>query len=334
MDSIGVPLVSANSQYLLFPSICHHPNDWDKHKPKLYYYISNQHWHCYSCSGDWDIFGLIQHIKHINFNQAVSYVCSVLHIDTVAYKENKEIDNWQRDLRRWLNYTDDSEQADSTAYNPVVLSAFEHIYPSDWLDYGISKDSMDKFGIGWYSRLACISIPVFFNNQLVGVRGRYTKPQDLDKGKYRPIAMLDGNVLKFSTSSTFYAYDQNKEYIAKSKKVILFEGEKSCLKADSNGIYNTLATFGSNVSKKQIELLLKLGVNEITIAFDSDYHAIGDDDFKFFVTKIKKIASKLVPYFSTFVCYNNQGYDGYKYSLMDFTEEQAKKIWDSRIKIS
>lgn len=333
MDNIGVPLVSANNQYLLFPSVCHHHNDWDKHKPKLYYYISNQHWHCYSCSGDWDIFGLVQHIKHINFNQAVSYVCSVLHIDAVDYKENKEIDPWQRDLRRWLNYADDSEQADSTVYNPVVLSAFDHLYPSDWLDYGISKDSMDKFGIGWYSRLACISIPVFFNNQLVGVRGRYSKPQDLDKGKYRSIAMLDGNILKFSTAAHLYGYDQNKAAIAKSHQVILFESEKSVLKAPSYGIDNSLAVFGSNISKRHIELLLELGVNDVILAFDSDYRQIGDDDFKFFVAKMKKLASKLRPYFSASIVYNNQGYDAYKCNMLDLSYDKAMKLYESRVNI-
>lgn len=333
MDSIGVPLVSANSQYLLFPSVCHHPNDWDKANKKLYYYINSQHWHCYSCSGDWDMFGLIQHVKHINFSQAVSYVCSVLHIDAVAYKENNEIDNWQRDLRRWLNYTDDSEQADSTVYNPVVLSAFEHIYPSDWLDYGIGKDSMDKFGIGWYSRIACISIPVFFNNQLVGVRGRYTKPQDLDKGKYRPVAMLDGNILKFSTAQYLYGYDQNKAAIAKSHQVILFESEKSVLKSPSYGIDNSLAVFGSNISKRHIELLLELGVNDVILAFDSDYRQIGDDDFKFFVTKMKKICAKLRPYFSLSIIYNNQGYDAYKCNIMDLPYNKAMTLYESRVNI-
>lgn len=333
MDSIGVPLVSANSQYLLFFSVCHYPNDWDKHKPKLYYYIDSQHFHCYSCSSDFDVFGLIQHIKHINFNQAVSYVCSTLHINAVDYKENNEIDPWQRDLRRWLNYTDDDKQANLTVYNPVVLSVFEHLYPSDWLEYGITRDSMDKFGIGWYSRLACISIPVFFNNQLVGVRGRYTKPSDIAKGKYRPIAMLDGNVLKFSTAACMYGYNQNKAAIAKSHQAILFESEKSVLKAPSYNIDNALAVFGSNISKRHIELLLELGVNDVVLAFDSDYHVVGDDDFKFFVTKMKKLCAKLRPYFSVSIVYNNQGYDAYKCNMMDLSYDKAMKLYESRVNI-
>lgn len=333
MDSMGIPLVSANSQYQLYPSACHH-SDWERHKNKLYYYVQSQRWHCYSCGGDWDTIGLVQHLRKCTFNQAVDYICQTLNINATEVVQDDIRDPWQRDLRRWLPNADIDEPAELTAYDPAILSAFDHLYPTEWLEYGITRDSMDKFGIGWYARQACISIPVVQNGQLVGVRGRYTRQQDVDKGKYRPIAMLDGTVLKFSTNQCLYGLDQNKSAIEKCRQVLLFESEKSCLKADSKGVYNTLAVFGSNISKRQIELLLELGVNEVTVAFDSDYRVVGDDDFRFFVAKIKKIASKLTPYFSTFVCYNNQGYEGYKYSLMDFTDEQAKKIWDARVKIS
>lgn len=333
MDSMGIPLVSANSQYMVFPSACHH-SDWERHKNKLYYYVQSQRWHCYSCGGDWDTIGLIQHLRKCTFNQAVDHICSTLGINATELANDNTVDPWQRDLRRWLPNADIDEPAELTSYDPAILSAFDKLYPTEWLEYGITRDSMDKFGIGWYARQACISIPVVQNGQLVGVRGRYTRQQDINKGKYRPLSLLDGTVLKFPSSACLYGYDQNKAVIEKCRQVLLFEGEKSCLKADSKGIYNTLAVFGSNISKRQIELLLELGVNEVTIAFDSDYRAVGDDDFRFFVAKIKKVASKLTPYFSTFVCYNNQGYDGYKYSLMDFTDEQAKKIWDARVKIS
>ncbi len=333
MDSMDVPLASANSQALVFPSACHH-KDYERHKPKLWYYIESQRFHCWVCGFDGDIISLVSHIRHCSFHESIAYICSVLHITADECVQNNEVDPWQRELRRWLPNADIDEPTEPTIYNPAILSTFDHLYPQEWLDYGITADTLDKFGIGWYGRQACISIPVTYNGQLVGCRGRYTKLVDLDKGKYRPITLLDGTVLKFPSSNYYYAWDQNKEYIESVKSVILFEGEKSCLKADSKGIRNTLAVFGSNISKRQINMLLEIGVNEVTIAFDSDYRVVGDDDFKFFVTKIKKIASKLTPYFSTFACYNNQGYDGYKYSLMDFTDEQAKKMWAARVKIS
>lgn len=329
MDSMGIPLVSVNSQYQLYPSCCHH-TDWERHSKKLYYYIESHRWHCYSCAGDWDTIALIQHLRHCTFNQAVDYICRTLGISATELADDAQIDPWQRELRRWIPNADIDEPVELTAYDPAILSAFDHLYPTEWLEYGITRDSMDKFGIGWYARQACISIPVVQNGQLVGVRGRYTRPQDIAKGKYRPIAMLDGNVLKFSSSACLYGYDQNKADIEKCRQVLLFESEKSVLKAPEYGIYNSLAVFGSNISRRHIELLLELGVNDVALAFDSDYRQVGDADFQFFVAKIKKLASKLKPYFGVSIIYNNQGYDAYKCNIMDLPYDQAITLYERR----
>lgn len=332
MDSMGIPLVSANNQYQLYPSACHH-SDWERHKNKLYYYVQSQRWYCYSCSGDWDTIGLVQHLRKCTFNQAVDYICSTLGINAAEIVQDDMRDPWQRDLRRWLPNADIDEPAELTAYDPAILSAFDHLYPTEWLEYGITRDSMDKFGIGWYARQACISIPVVQNGQLVGVRGRYTKRQDVDKGKYRPIAMLDGTVLKFSTNQCLYGLDQNKAAIEKCRQVLLFESEKSVLKADSWNIHNALAVFGSNISKRHIEMLLELGVNDVVLCMDSDYRQVGDDDFQFFVAKMRKLAGKLRGYFNVSIIYNNQGYDGYKYSPVDFDRWQFDKLYESRVRV-
>ena len=331
MDAMGAPLMKADSNNLIFPSICHHGADCQSHKPRLYYYIESQSWFCFVCHFSGDTISLVQHVKHLDFNQAVSYICSVLHLQVGQIEENKCIDNWA-ELRRFLPNAE-PEPDKLLTYDKSILSLFDHLYPQEWLDYGISADVLDKFGIGWYARQACISIPVIFNGQLVGVRGRYTREQDVAKGKYRPICTLDGTVLKFPSSACLYGYDQNKAAIEKSRQVVLFESEKSVLKAPSFGIDNALAVFGSNISKQHIQLLLELGVNDVVLAFDSDYKQVGDDEFKFFVVKMKKLAAKLHSYFNVAIVYNNQGYDMYKCNMMDIPYEQAMKLWESRVKI-
>lgn len=333
MDSMGIPLVSANSQYMIFPSVCHHA-DWEHHRPKLWYYRGSQRFHCWVCQHDSDIFGMVQKVRGCTFPQAVAYVCSTLGIQAAEVAQDSSLDNWQHELRRWLSNAEPDEPAELTPYDPAILAAFDKLYPSDWLEYGITRDSIDKFGIGWYGRQACISIPVMMNEQLVGVRGRYTRQQDIDKGKYKPLSLLDGTVLKFPSSGCLYGYDQNKAAIEKSRQVLLFESEKSVLKADSWHIHNALAVFGSNISKRHIDMLLGLGVNDVIICFDSDYRQVGDDDFKFFVAKMKKLASKLRPYFSVSIVYNNQGYDAYKCNIMDLPYDKAMKLYESRAIIS
>lgn len=331
MDAMGVPLMKADSNNLIFPSICHHGADCQAHKPRLYYYIESQSWFCFVCHFSGDTISLIQHVKHLDFNQAVSYICSILHLQVGQIKQNEQLDNWA-ELRRFLPNAE-PEPDKLLTYDKSILSLFDHLYPQEWLDYGISADILDKFGIGWYARQACISIPVVFDGQLVGVRGRYTREQDIAKGKYRPICTLDGQVLKLATSQVMYGYDQNKAAIEKSRQVVLFESEKSVLKSPQYGIDNALAVFGSNISKQHIQLLLELGVNDVVLCMDSDYHQVGNDEFKFFVVKMKKLAAKLKPFFNCSIVYNNQGYDMYKCNMMDMPYEQAMKLWESRVRV-
>ena len=331
MDAMGAPLMKADSNNLVFPSICHHGADAINHRPKLWFSQERQVFHCWVCGLHTDAIGLVQHVKHLDFNQAVSYIYSVLHLQVGQIEQNEQIDNWA-ELRRFLPNAE-PEPDKLLTYDKSILSLFDHLYPQEWLDYGISADILDKFGIGWYARQACISIPVIFNGQLVGVRGRYTREQDIAKGKYRPICTLDGTVLKFPSSACLYGYDQNKAAIEKSRQVVLFESEKSVLKAPSFGIDNALAVFGSNISKQHIQLLLELGVNDVVLAFDSDYKQVGDDEFKFFVVKMKKLAAKLKPFFNCSIVYNNQGYDMYKCNMMDIPYEQAMKLWESRVRV-
>lgn len=330
MDALGAPLMKADGNYLVFPSICHQ-SDPLAHSAKLWLYLDSMQYKCWSCGFSGDAISLVQHVKHLDFNQAITYICSTLNLQVGQIEQNEQLDNWS-ELRRFLPDAE-PETCKLATYDPTVLSLFDHLYPQDWLDYGITKDILDKFGVGWYARQACISIPVVFNGQLVGVRGRYTRERDVVKGKYRPICTLDGQVLKLATSEVLYGYDQNKGAIEKSRQVVLFESEKSVLKAPSFNVHNSLAVFGSNISKRHIQLLLELGVNEVVLAFDNDYKQVGDDEFKFFVVKTKKLVAKLRSYFNVSIVYNNQGYDMYKCNMMDISYEQAMKLWESRVKI-
>ena len=327
MSSIDADYNFASDTEVHFRSICHNSNSY-----KLYYYDSSKRFYCFRCGESFDIFEIFKKILHISLSDAVKKICEQLNINVKNVDECSSLcDNWA-ELRRFLPNAE-PEPDKLLTYDKSILSLFDHLYPQEWLDYGISEDILDKFGIGWYARQACISIPVIFNGQLVGVRGRYTREQDVAKGKYRPICTLDGTVLKFSSSACLYGYDQNKVAIEKSRQVVLFESEKSVLKAPSFGIDNALAVFGSNISKQHIQLLLEMGVNDVVLCMDSDYKQVGDDEFRFFVVKMKKLAAKLKPYFSVSIVYNNQGYDMYKCNMMDIPYEQAMKLWESRVKI-
>ena len=119
MDRLGIPLISSTSQYLLYPSVCHHPTDWKSHKNKLYIYDGGIA-HCYSCGFHGDIIALICKIKSCDFMDAVNYICKVLKISA---------DNI--DLENGMSYT----VKVVAAMNSGLTAEDTHIFTVGWGDY-------------------------------------------------------------------------------------------------------------------------------------------------------------------------------------------------------
>lgn len=145
-----------------------------------------------------------------------------------------------------------------------------------WLNEGISLETIKKYQIMFDNRNKEIIIPHYDqNHRLVGVRSRLLNPEAIEQqGKYRP-TYCGGALLNHPTSQVLYGLDKNLEEIKFTKKAILFEGEKSVLKLDSqlsDSKYNiSLAVCGSSISDTQLKILKELGVEEIVIAFDKEF---------------------------------------------------------------
>lgn len=152
------------------------------------------------------------------------------------------------------------------------VKAYNHL----WLNEGISLETIKKYQIMFDNRNKEIIIPHYdHNNRLVGVRSRLLNPEHIaQQGKYRP-TYCKGILLNHPTSQVLYGLDKNLEEIKFTKKAILFEGEKSVLKLDSqlsDAKYNiSLAVCGSSISDTQLKILKELGVEEIIIAFDKEF---------------------------------------------------------------
>ena len=116
------------------------------------------------------------------------------------------------------------------------------------------------------------------------------------------------------------------------KKAIIFESEKSCLLYKSYfGIENdiSVACCGSNISAYQINLLKKLGVDEIIIAFDREGEK---DDKKKYVSKFYRLNNKFKNEVNISFIYDKDGkYLDYKDSPIDKGKEVFLKLFKERI---
>ena len=148
-----------------------------------------------------------------------------------------------------------------------------------WEKEGISKESLDKFQVyydGFSDRLV---YPIRnLDGGIVNVGGRACDPLWKDKGQ-RKYTYFQG----WGTINTIYGLFENMEAIKKAGEVILFEGCKSVLIADTWGIHCCGAILTSHLSVNQMKILARLGA-KVTFALDKDVNVWEDKN----INKLKQ----------------------------------------------
>jgi len=140
-----------------------------------------------------------------------------------------------------------------------------------WEQEGISKASLERFQVyydGFSDRLV---YPIRnIDGAIVNIGGRTLDPKWKEK-KLRKYTYFH----PWGSMNIVYGLFENMQYILDKKEVILFEGCKSVLLADSWGIKNTGALLTSHLSPNQLKILAKLGCR-VVFALDKDVR-IRDD---------------------------------------------------------
>ena len=144
-----------------------------------------------------------------------------------------------------------------------------------WRKEGISDASLSRFDVRYDRFDNRLVYPIRnLEGKIVNVGGRTLDPDFKAKG-LRKYTYYYG----WGTMSVVYGLYDNLEYIRNAGEVILFEGCKSVLLADTWGIRNTGAILTSHLSPTQMKLLLKLGVR-VVFALDKDVDILADKHIK------------------------------------------------------
>ncbi|CCY68965.1 dNA primase [Clostridium sp. CAG:678] len=136
---------------------------------------------------------------------------------------------------------------------------------SVWLKEGISKESIDKFQVKYDAFSDRIVYPIRnVNGKIVNIGGRTLDPNWKEK-KLRKYCYF----FSWGTMNTIYGLSENMDSIQDKKEIILFEGCKSVLLADTWGIHNCGAILTSHLNPNQLRILIKLGCR-VVFALDKD----------------------------------------------------------------
>ena len=335
LGQFNVECLDENSEFIVFPTCCH---NLEGGSPKLYYYKSTKLFHCFTeCSATFDIFTLLQKMmllrgQEITLFQAVE-LCD---LDTEHFGiDNSDscFDDIQYMQRLNNAYIPDVNNLGFKTYDKNILKkyTFDYLGFMPWLEEGISIEALQKFNIKYDNYHQSIIIPNFdYRGDLIGVRARFFRPEDIIKGKYRPI-YNDGVLYNHPTGRTFYGIYENKLAIERKRICVIFEGEKSVLLYDSMyGSNNNvaLATLGQNITKDHIQYLLKMGVNHVILAYDTDY-----EDYQQLTEVEEKYIQKakiLSPYFNVSILMDYDFLLPHKSSPIDGGKEIFERLLKNR----
>lgn len=328
---------------LIFESICHGSTSH-----KLYYYQDEEvgKLHCYVCGTHCNIIDLLIELEGYTFNESMRAIGECLGINTNTYRRErglKRINQVNTDLE-FLSLHNRKKRVIrkvETIYDDKVLDNFDCVYPLCWRQEGIDGVTAEKFDIRYDYEENRAIIPVRnLEGDLIGVRVRNFNDSAVDRGfKYLPLE-YQGESYRFPTSTTLYGLYENQEVIKSKRRVILFEGEKSTQIVDSfyKGNCYALSTYGTNFGVAHRDILLTLGVTEVTFAWDKEYceEYFGEsyDNTKEqklmygFLDKLKKACTLLHSYVTINLLID---FDG-ELDLKDAPVDKGKEVFESLLK--
>ena len=337
-----------NNGNLIFQSICHGSDSW-----KLYYYCTDTDYkkhifHCYSrCSDSFNIVELVIRAnrtqgKTITWYKALYYIAKTTGKVFTGESENDNKTSVITDFN-WINRLQQIKKNKKSIPNlseisENILEVFYYAPHQDWLNDNISREALSRYEIGYYGLTNQITIPHRdMNNRLIGIRGRFLDPEDIEAiGKYVPL-QINGRTLSHSLGSNLYGINVTQDKIKTIKKVMVVEAEKSCMQVCSYFGEDSfvVAACGSSITRTQIKLLLNyLQVEEVIYAPDRDYHESNSYEAEVWYQKIIKRLAPLVPYCKVTLCADSKERLPYKASPTDMGKDMLLELLDEKIIIT
>ena len=184
-----------------------------------------------------------------------------------------------------------------------------------WEREGISRESLDKFQVYYDSFSNCLVYPIRnAEGKIVNIGGRTLNPDWKAKGLRKYTYFFSWGELK-----TIYGLAENRQEILKKKEVILFEGCKSVLLADTYGVHNTAALLTSHLNPHQMKLLASLGCR-VVFALDKDVSIREDHNIR-----------KLKQFVNVSYIYDYEDLLGEKDSPVDKGKEVFERLYERRL---
>lgn len=232
-----------------------------------------------------DIFGLITYINHeVEGEEALDYlyeskivICNLFGWDEYLkfelgddFSEEipdplaflRPVQKNRKQRKRLSNLT----TKENEVYDKEKVFSWYVKYPHiNFLKDGINVKTQIDFEVMYDTDTQRVVFPIYNKDgKLISIKGRYVGDNEeiMNNMKYMYL-------IHFDKSIELYNLHRAYEHIKRIGEVIVFESEKSCMKAHQYGYYNTVSIMGKDLSPVQSYLLRSLDAN-IIFAYDKD----------------------------------------------------------------
>lgn len=331
----------ATSGALIFQTVCHNPAGCGSYK--LYYYPDSGQFHCYThCGDNFDVYELVMRSRHCSFFEALRFIQATLGISLEQHRgfmdkpEEPTLDDWDV-LKKYAARRQRKKQDEPYTVIPsTVLSYYIDTPILEWEREGISPETMKRYGVRFSIADNEAILPHYDQyGNLIGIRSRSFDPGKIAAGcRYMP-TVLEGQDFRHSLRNNLYGLNIVEQAIRKTHKLCIVEAEKSAMQ--SYTMYGkdsfTVAVCGSNISTSQRDLVLSLGVREVFLGMDKEYHEAYTDESDRYASKLLKLASLFAPYVTTWVLFDTEGLLDYKDSPTDKGKDVLEKLMTNKFEI-
>lgn len=267
-------------------------------------------YHCFGCGRSGNIYKWIQWTEGLTFDQAVKKVANITGSEEKDYIES-ELMSFYKLLNRLC-----AEKKHPSINRPILdidrdyKQKFKDECPQEWITEGINVAELQKYEVRIDPISNRIVYPVYdADYKLIGVKGRtrFKNYKELGIMKYMNYHRL--GVLDFFTGAK-----QAADYIKQTNEIVIVEGIKSVMKLDQWGYHNAVSAETSTLNEYQIELLIRMQVKDVVIAFDKDVS----------LKKIKQCTALLRKFANCYVVVD-------RWKLLDDKDsppDRGKDIWE------
>lgn len=211
-----------------------------------------------------DIFDLISYYKDCTFAEALRYVHELLGLD--YYQEKEEVCESLQIIRFLKDMYNDVDDNDDSPLKPISENVLNYYLPYGskmWEDSNVSLITQRFFELSFDPYTNSIAIPIRDEvGSLIAVKARRLE-YNPELGESKFFFLEPG-----AKSQVLYGLYQNSKLIQTQGVVYVGESEKFVHQLYDIGYYG-VSTGGSKVSKRQVEMLTRLGV-KICFCFDKD----------------------------------------------------------------